>query len=66
IKELPQIIRGESSFNISANPIDAFVATFTHISGYVIMLVVIMVGVYIYKYQISTRMKQETGTRDEQ
>lgn len=66
IKELPQVIRGESSFNISANPIDAFVATFTHISGYVIMLVVIMVGVYIYKYQISTRMKQETGTRDEQ
>ena len=66
IKELPQVIRGESSFNISANPIDAFIATFTHISGYVIMLVVIMVGVYIYKYQISTRMKQETGTRDEQ
>lgn len=66
IKELPQVIRGESSFDISANPIDAFVATFTHISGYVIMLVVIMVGVYIYKYQISTRMKQETGTRDEQ
>lgn len=66
IKELPQVIRGESSFNISVNPIDAFVATFTHISGYVIMITVIMIGVYIYKYQISTRMKQETGTKDEQ
>ena len=63
--KLPLILNGEMKNPFTLNPIFVFKDLFTHIRGYVFIIIMALVVVLVYRLVLYPRMKEERGKYDE-
>lgn len=63
--KLPLILNGEMKNPFTLNPILVFKDLFTHIRGYVFIIIMALVVVLVYRLVLYPRMKEERGKYDE-
>ena len=63
--KLPLILNGEIKNPFTLNPIFVFKDLFTHIRGYVFIIIMALVVVLVYRLVLYPRMKEERGKYDE-